>query len=297
MQRLLYSIFISFFLIVSCAKSKPSGVVSEEKITEILTEVALVDGYLNTLPTDSSKRVIPVLYQRIFDEYKLDSATFVKNLDYYYGDPNLTEKIYTVIGKNLGVYERELQVEDSVRMVRYTDSMNIVNHNQRVYSRIENLRHFNANDTGYRNYYEFTKKVITNSNIEFVNKYFDLSPMPNLTMLNKDSLVNYARNFKSPFVYIDTIESKRQSIDNFKLNSSRFINKLKIYTPSGKAYNAPAEGQIHQVILDRTAAPEPIIDSLKPISSDSITQEVLPTPNDELRNNRLVKPVLKRLPQ
>ena len=191
MQRLLYSIFISFFLIISCAKSKPEGVVSESKITEILTEVSILDGYLNQLPSDSSRKVMPVLYGKIFQKYDLDSASFVKNLDYYFGDPNLTEKIYTVVNKNLNKYEREFHAEDSTRNAFQQDSIQRVHYFQRVYSKIENLRHYSASDTAYKNYYEFNKRLVSSSNLEFLNYYFNMLPSPNLDALNKtDSTSN-----------------------------------------------------------------------------------------------------------
>jgi hypothetical protein len=301
MQRLLYSIFISFFLILSCAKSKPSGVLSESKITEVLTEVSLVDGYLNSLPSDSAKRVMPVLYDKIFKKYDLDSATFVKNLDFYFGNPNLTDKIYTNVNSKLSNYEREFHVEDSIRNAIQQDSMNRVHYLQRIYSRIENLRYFNARDTGYKNYYEFNRSVINNSNVEFIANYLNLSPMPNLNMLHKDSLANYMRSFKSPFVHIDTA-NKTTDITQYKLNSEHFINKLKVYIPSENYYQAPQQPtQVNEVVLDR----EPTDLEVQPVSIDSVPTaqnelpkaEQLQQQREMLRNDRMVKPVKRALPQ
>lgn len=302
MQRLLYSIFISFFLILSCAKSKPSGVLSESKMTDVLTEVSLVDGYLNTLPSDSAKRVMPVLYDKIFKKYDLDSATFVKNLDFYFGNPNVTDKIYTDINKKLSNYEREFHIEDSIRNAFQQDSMNRVHYFQRVYSRIENLRHFNASDTSYKNYYEFNRRLINNSNVEFISTYLNLSPMPNLNMLHKDSLANYMRNFKSPFVYPDTAKNKTIDYTQFKLNSDRFTNILKVYIPFGSNYQVPQQPtQVDQVIPDKVTDESVIA----PVSIDSIPREQNELPKAEqlrqqremLRNDRMVKPVKRALPQ
>lgn len=307
MQRLLYSIFISFFLILSCAKSKPSGVVSESKITEILTEVSIVDGYLNTLPSDSAKKVMPVLYDKIFDKYDIDSATFVKNLDFYFGNPNLTDKIYGDINKNLSKYEREFHVEDSIRNAKQQDSMQRVYHMQRVYSRIENLRYYNSSDTGYRNYFDYTRRVLNNTNFDFLNNQFNLIPVPNLNMLNKDSLANYARNFKSPFVFVDTAQNKAIDLTQFKLNSERFINKLNIYNPSvGSYYQAPqpfpTEGP-QEVSLDRAAEqlqpveePVKVNDEPDATKKDSV-REVLRKRRELFKNDRMVKPVKRQLPQ
>ncbi|MGN0002649.1 MAG: DUF4296 domain-containing protein [Sphingobacterium composti] len=303
MQRLLYSIFISFFLILSCAKSKPSGVVSESKITEVLTEVSLLDGYLNSLPSDSAKRVMPVLYDKIFQKYKLDSATFVKNLDFYFGNPNLTDKIYTVVNNNLSKLERDFHVEDSVRNARQQDSMNRINYWQRVYSRRENLRYYNASDTGYKNYYEFNRRAINNSNVEFISNYLNLSPTPNLIMLHKDSLANYMRKYKSPFIYVDTTAQKEIEKQQYKVLSNTFINTLKIYHPLGKfAESAPSrpamrDSALVEVLPTELQPMEAPIDSVSTLQGEGPNTDQLRQRREMLRSDRMVKPVNRALPQ
>ena len=123
MQRLIYIIFASFFLLLSCAKGKPDGILSEEKMSKLMTDVSLIDGYLNSLPIDSGKRVMPVLYDKVFKQYEIDSATFILNLDYYLGNPQLTEKIYKVVGVNLTNYDQDLAFKDSVRNAFVQDSI------------------------------------------------------------------------------------------------------------------------------------------------------------------------------
>lgn len=303
MQRVLYSIIISFFLILACSKSKPSGVVSENEIRDILTEVSIVDGYLNSLPADSGKRVMPVLYDKIFKKYNLDSTSFVKNLDYYFGNPNLTEKIYTDVNKNLSKYERDFQVDDSIRMAKYQDSTQRAYFMQRVYSRIENLRFYNDSDTGYKNYYEFTRRLLSNSNVEFLSSQFNLSPMPNLSMLHKDSLANYARLYKSPFVFVDTAKSKSIDQTQFKINSERFTNKLHIHIPSAGNYYEPViPGQPQEVSLGRDTAQQQVpvaveIDSISHHQNKDSINKVLAERRELLRNDRLVKPVSRPLPR
>lgn len=139
MQRLLFILFISFFLVVSCAKQKPSGVLSEQKMTEMLTEVSLIDAYLNTLPIDSGRKVMPVLYANLFKDFDIDSAQFKKNLDFYYGNPKLTEKIYTNVNSKLVGYEKKYQVEDSVRNAFLQDSISRVSRLQELSRKRYNL--------------------------------------------------------------------------------------------------------------------------------------------------------------
>lgn len=123
MQRLLYIIFISFFLLGSCAKQKPTGVLSESKMIDLLTEVSLIDAYLNTLPVDSGRKVMPVLYDNLFDRFGIDSLQYEDNLKFYYGNPNLTENIYKKIDKNLKKEEEIYRIEDSIRNAFVSDSL------------------------------------------------------------------------------------------------------------------------------------------------------------------------------
>lgn len=132
MQRLVYIIFISFFLLFSCAKQKPKGVLSEQKMTDLLTEVSLIDAYLNTLPIDSGRKMMPVLYSNLFEQFDIDSALYVKNMDYYYGNPILTDKIYTEIQKKLFTYEKTYRTEDSLRNIVINDSVRLASRRQRL---------------------------------------------------------------------------------------------------------------------------------------------------------------------
>ena len=291
MQRLIYSIFISFFLIISCAKSKPGGVVSEEKITKILTEVALVDGYLNTIPTDSAQSVMPVLYERIFQEYDLDSSSFVKNLDYYYGDPNLTEKIYAEVNKNLTVFERKYQKEDSTRQAIQSDSINRVHYFQRVNSKIENLKNFNSNDTAFKNYYEFNQRLMNNSNVEFLSSFFNLAPRPRLEMLSNDSLLMHNRNFKSPYIFVDTTLNNSYISGQFKVNSGKFLSTLGIYLASGNYSPTIQAASVQEVSIDRSSS------EILPVSLDSAssgaTKKLDPVELKRTKDRQLEKPLVK----
>jgi hypothetical protein len=123
MKRLLFIIFTSFFFIASCAKKKPEGILSESQAVDLFTEVSLIDAYINTLSIDSGRKVIPVLYGKLFKEYKLDSVSFVKNLNYYYGNPKLTENIYSEVHKKLTKYDQVYHVEDSIRGALQNDSI------------------------------------------------------------------------------------------------------------------------------------------------------------------------------
>lgn len=154
MLRVKFIIISSFLLFLSCAKSAPDGIMDEDEMSELLTEVAMIDGYLNTLMIDSAKKVLPVLYGNAFRKYNIDSTQFQKNLQYYLGNPPLAEKVYTQVNNSLKKLEREYFVEDSIRNVFVQDSVSRVYRIQANAMRMRNaLLEFRKVSTLY-NYYD-----------------------------------------------------------------------------------------------------------------------------------------------
>lgn len=123
MKRLLFVIILLFFIITSCSKSKPSGILSESKMAELMTEVHVLDSYLNTLPMDSSRRALPALYKGVLSKYDLDSIGFIANLDYYNGNPIEMDRVYKEVKTSLTGYQREAFVSDSLTQKHVRDSL------------------------------------------------------------------------------------------------------------------------------------------------------------------------------
>lgn len=207
MQRLLYSIIISFFLIISCGKKRPEGVVSEKKMSEILTEVSLIDGYLNSLPTDSARKVMPVLYGKVFERFKLDSALFIRNVDYYYGNPELTEKVYKKVQENLSQYERVARVEDSVRTAFVQDSINRINYMQRLYSNLQNLRYYYKGDDKIQNYIDYSKQFFLNFGLDYFVSQMNINPIRIINYQLPDSLKGRFSKELYPLLSVDTVKN------------------------------------------------------------------------------------------
>ncbi|NGM61826.1 DUF4296 domain-containing protein [Sphingobacterium sp. SGG-5] len=128
MERLFIALIALFFLTASCSKPKPKGILSEEKISDLMTEVYLLDSYLNTLAIDSGRKVMPVLYANLFDKFGIDSARFADNIDYYYGNPIALEKLQTTVKEVLTQYEKDALKLDSIEHARVRDSINRVTH-------------------------------------------------------------------------------------------------------------------------------------------------------------------------
>ena len=123
MQRLLLIILTSIFLITSCQKTTPEGILPENTMVEMMTEVHLVDGYLSTLSIDSSRKVINSLYGHIFDKYQIDSVGFQRNVDYYLGNPTLSKKLYSTITQTISNKDIEFRRADSTIQAQLNDSI------------------------------------------------------------------------------------------------------------------------------------------------------------------------------
>ena len=123
MHRLIPFLVALFFLSVSCKKELPKGILPKEQMAELMTQVHLIDGYISNLPSDSSRKVMIPLYQQLFQQYDLDSASFTKNLDYYLGNPALTEDAYQDVLSNLEQREADYLREDSVKHAIMQDSI------------------------------------------------------------------------------------------------------------------------------------------------------------------------------
>jgi len=123
MQRLLLILLMPIFLVIGCKKSVPEGIMAEETMVELMTEVHLVDGYLSTLSIDSSRKVINSLYGHIFNKYQIDSTRFQMNVDYYLGNPTLSKKLYATISDSMTEKETQFRKADSTFQARLNDSI------------------------------------------------------------------------------------------------------------------------------------------------------------------------------
>lgn len=208
MKRLVYIIFSSFLIFFSCAKQKPSGVLPEDKIVDLLTEVSLIDAYIQSLPMDSGRKVLPVLYDNLFKEFDIDSVQFKKNLDFYYGNPQLTEKIYTAVGEKLMGYEKNYRLEDSVRNVFVQDSIQFISRLQNLHSdRINLTMNFSKDTTDYT--YKVEGQRFLNRNNLMLNAYgIQMEAIPTTVPAPMDSIATEVINDSIP--KLDTIASDLQ---------------------------------------------------------------------------------------
>uniref|UniRef100_F4CAJ7 DUF4296 domain-containing protein n=1 Tax=Sphingobacterium sp. (strain 21) TaxID=743722 RepID=F4CAJ7_SPHS2 len=125
MTRLLI-VILSVFLLAACNKEKvPEGVIAQKKMVPLLCDFHLAEGYLSSLPMDSSRLLAKNYYASIFKKYDTDSAGFNKSLVFYSKDPGLLNQIYAEVQKRLQQYQKDEQakIDAKMRKVFVADSL------------------------------------------------------------------------------------------------------------------------------------------------------------------------------
>jgi len=136
-----------FFFMASCHRPDAKELLPSGRMVDLLADVHLLDGYLNTLPFDSSRRVINGLYERLFEKYGIDSASFRENVSHYLGNPIVSKELYVDVTKKLKEFDRQLRVEDSLRTAFVTDSARRANHYRKLWEESQKLLFEQPGDT------------------------------------------------------------------------------------------------------------------------------------------------------
>lgn len=170
MRALFFALVLVILLLASCFDKRPADVLPEDKMKTLLTEVHMLDGYLQTLPLDSSQKVIDTLYRQLLSKYNLDSMQFARNVEYYYADPTRTEKIYDQIQKELSDADREFSRADSIRYARERDSLAHVNRLQQQLQSQQNLLQFFKDSTYQFDYDQYRQQLYAPSGLQYLWK-------------------------------------------------------------------------------------------------------------------------------
>lgn len=113
MKKLVYLVLV--FFVYACGFNESSsenqlldGVLPIEDFTDLMTDVQLLEGHLNTnrvnqvFVMDSSKNY----YKEIFNRYNITEEEYKLNLKYYTARPKVLEEVYKKIEERLVIQER-----------------------------------------------------------------------------------------------------------------------------------------------------------------------------------------------
>ncbi|SEO09805.1 protein of unknown function [bacterium A37T11] len=134
MQRLIAG-FLGFIFLLGCHSGPPKGIIAQEKMVSVLTDVHLADGYVSSVPMDSVQILRNSLYAGIYEKYDTDSAGLRHSLEYYSAQPQVYDSMYSNVKSKLqGLVDSEqaketakmkaIQRVDSIRNAHVRDSLN-----------------------------------------------------------------------------------------------------------------------------------------------------------------------------
>ncbi len=113
-MRFLFAVFISL-LFVSCSekpnRKKPEGLLSEEKMVELLTDIQLIEGAVSKKILDKidAKKESPIYYQKAFEKHDVTENQFELSIRYYTENPEDLQVIYEDVLIELSKIKAELQ--------------------------------------------------------------------------------------------------------------------------------------------------------------------------------------------
>jgi hypothetical protein len=105
----LLSLIVIVFTLGSCGDSRiPEGVLSEDKMVEVLIDIHMAEGYVSSFPIhyDSSRRLYPLFETEVFRQHQISDSVFIQSLEYYMRDTRVMNKIYARTIDSLSVIEK-----------------------------------------------------------------------------------------------------------------------------------------------------------------------------------------------
>jgi len=93
----------------ACTKNTPpEGLLSEDKIVEILVDIHMAEGMASSLPIpfDSSRKIYPILEEEVFLKHDIADSVFMESFQYYLRDAKVMEGIYARTIDSLAIKEK-----------------------------------------------------------------------------------------------------------------------------------------------------------------------------------------------
>jgi len=116
-KSLLFLLLILICFIPACNKKqlqkKPDNLIHITKMTDIVSDILLIESMINLAPADSNKiEMMNRYYNDIFTHYNITKEQFQKSIDYYMSNENDVEKIFDAVKIELKNIEKEYLGDD-----------------------------------------------------------------------------------------------------------------------------------------------------------------------------------------
>lgn len=157
MQRFL-GIILFFILLVGCKSDRPSHVLKEKEMTDLLLNLHLAEAYLNSWSSDSSQKISGDLIEGVYQHYNTDSTQVRASLEFYAGKPQMLDRIYQTVDTRLKEMEtnvreieekkyRDIFVKDSISRAMTADSLLKIQTDSINYQNIKHLLYWKDPDS------------------------------------------------------------------------------------------------------------------------------------------------------
>ena len=109
-MRRLQLLFLILIFIAACNnKALPEGVLDEQRMVNVLTDLTLIDGFMSTLLyTDTLRVQGKNYYATVYKKHNISKAVFDKSLKYYSSQPVLLDSMYSRVTRKLEAKEKRL---------------------------------------------------------------------------------------------------------------------------------------------------------------------------------------------
>ena len=86
----------------------PVGLLSEDKMVDILVDIHMAEGMASSLPItyDSSKKIYPLLEKEVFLKHQIPDSVYMESFQYYLRNSAIMERIYARTIDSLALKEK-----------------------------------------------------------------------------------------------------------------------------------------------------------------------------------------------
>ena len=105
----IYKLFIScLILLYACNTNKlPEGILTEQQMINITTDLQVVDGYVSSLLYQDTLSISARdAYASVYKKHDISKGVYDKSLKYYSKQPVLLDSMYSKVEKKLQTYEK-----------------------------------------------------------------------------------------------------------------------------------------------------------------------------------------------
>lgn len=81
--RFIFGCLILAFLLQSCARQKPEGLIQEESFAKVLTDIQITEAMMQDLIGPEKDSIAKIYYDQIFQTHHITRKNFEITMDYY----------------------------------------------------------------------------------------------------------------------------------------------------------------------------------------------------------------------